>query len=108
MILALWENPAVVGLIVGAPMAILGALGWWRSRGMDAAAKQTATETLHAGRVAEVIAGLQSIINNLKDDNEELRDNLKDCDLRIEALRKRIDALYAEIRELRAENGRSS
>lgn len=93
MILTLWESPAVVGLIVGAPMAILGFLGWWRSRGMDAAAKEAAEETYHAGRVTQVVEGLESVIKGLQDDNRALRDYQGRLDRRIERLEQQIREL---------------
>jgi len=98
-VLAVWyDNPAVVGLIVGAPMAILGFLGWWRSRGMDAAATKVATESFQAGRVKEVVEGLQAVIEALQEDNKYLR-NTQD------RLRERIEKLEGRIREI--ENGRN-
>lgn len=98
MMLTLWESPAVVGLIVGAPMAILGFLGWWRSRGMDAEAKEEAEERYKAANVNQVIKGLESVIKALQDDNLVLRGTTQ-------RLEERIDKLEREIRELR--NGRN-
>lgn len=99
MMLTIWESPAVVGLIVGAPMAILGFLGWWRSRGMDATAAEAAEAQYHAGRVTQVVEGLESVIKGLQDDNKALRDYQG-------RLEQRVERLEREIREIR--NGKAT
>lgn len=96
--LTLWESPAVVGLIVGAPMAVVAFLGWWRTRGMDADAKDAAEETYQVARVKQVVDGLDNII-------ERVEGELRRAYERIERQDQRIERLEREIRELRAEKG---
>lgn len=99
-----YDNPAIVGLIIAAPASILGFLGWWRSRGMDEAAKVVAVEAERTTRGAEAREDLESIIDNLQADNKVLRDHQTRMEQRIEAIQERLDEIRAENRALRLEN----
>lgn len=99
MILAGWyDNPAVVGLIVGAPMAILAYLGWWRTRGLDETAKQVALEAKRTSHNTQVIEEFESIIKAMQGELRRLYQL-------VEALRKENEKLEGRIAEL--ENGRA-
>lgn len=104
MILAGWyDNPAVVGLIIGIPASVFAFLGWRRSSRQDADAKQREEEHRRTAHVTETREGMESIIAALQDDNKVLRGNQRRLETRVEALEREIRRLRGENRELRAE-----
>lgn len=88
--MATFENPVVVGILVGVPSAVLGFLGYQRSKTADKNAHEQ-------GAVGQIIAGLNSLVTQLSADNAELR-------TRIEAMEQKVTALEQALREER--NGR--
>lgn len=108
ILITVWyENPALVGLIIGAPMAILGFLGWMASKDRDEAVKE-----------AGIASGQAVWIGQVQEDNRELRERVGTLEERLDAveagsndlrdknrdLESENAKLHAEIEELRAEN----
>lgn len=86
-----WENPAVVGLILAIPSAVLGYLGYRRSRAIDEATEEAVTATGHVVSIQQVIDGLNGVIAALQADNKVLREDV--------ALR-RLKALASELEKV--------
>jgi len=77
-----FDHPAVIGLMIGVPSALLGYFGYRRSKRADTAAEKT-------GTITQVYTGLDRIIAALQADNADLRTRLS-----------RIEGLEAEVRTL--------
>lgn len=107
---AFWENPAVVGLIIAIPGAILGYLGYRRSLKVDEAAKQAGIATSQGISVGQAVDGLNKVIAALQEDNKVLRDDVKDLRAGVELIQARLDVvesgnldLVAKLREAERE-----
>lgn len=69
-----WSHPIVIGLIIGLPSAFLGFLGYRRSVRVD---QDAATALIIANRseeVAQIIDGLNKLVENLQEDNAAQRE----------------------------------
>lgn len=106
--LTVWyENPAIVGLILAIPSAVLGYLGWQLTKGRDAAVKDAAV----ASGQAMWMELVQQDNKDLREEVRELRRSVIEIQARIDAvelgstsLRARNQDLEREIADLRAEN----
>lgn len=108
-----WENPAVVGLIIGIPTFILGWLGYRRAIKVDKSAENAAVIAAQTGSVGQVIAGLNQLIENLQDDNKVWRESFKEISVKLaevigerDDLQKECDALKKKYNISNGENGR--
>lgn len=85
-----WENPAVVGLIIGIPAFILGYLGYRRAVKVDKSTDNAAVVAAQTGSVGQVISGLNDLIESLQEDNKIWRENFKELSLKLaEVIRER-------------------
>lgn len=99
MILAsLFENPAVIGLLVAIPSSALGYLGYRRSRQNDLVAEQAGIATTQNTSIGQVIAGLDGLVANLQEDNKALREAWRE---NVKELNSKIDVLVAEVQDLK-------
>lgn len=74
MILAdILSNPALVGLIVGLPATVLGVIALRRTMKVDRDAAATAAISAGATAARDVVKGLNTLIDNLQEDNQMLR-----------------------------------
>lgn len=108
----IWENPAVVGLILAMPATALGYLGYRRSRGVDEVAKQAGLASSQSTSVGQAIDGLNRVIDALQHDNKVLRDELILLKQGVELVQARLDVVEKENarleRELAKINGATS
>lgn len=91
-----WENPAVVGLLIGIPSFILGWLGYKRAVKVDRATENTAAIAAQSGEVSQVIAGLNILIENLQEDNKTWRENFKELSVKLAEVIKERDQLQKD------------
>lgn len=85
-----WDNPAVVGLIIGIPTFILGWLGYRRAVRVDKSTENAAVVAAQTGSVGQVISGLNDLIESLQEDNKIWRENFKELSLKLaEVIRER-------------------
>lgn len=98
-----FNNPAVIGLIVAIPSFILGYLAYRRSIKVDRFTEQTGFAASQTGALAQVINGLNQLIDNLQEDNQVLRDNLRDIRKRLDEITLERLAFIKEIDNLRFE-----
>lgn len=82
-----FDNPIVIGILIGLPSAAVAYLGYRR-------AKQADTSAHEQGTIGQIIAGLNSLVTQLSADNGELR-------TRVDAMEKKIAELEATLREER-------
>lgn len=71
-----WENPAVVGLILAIPGAILGYLGYRRSLEVDDATEQAGLVSGQTTTIALAVDSLNKVIAVLQEDNKILRGDI--------------------------------
>lgn len=91
-----WENPAVVGLIIGIPTFILGWLGYRRAVRVDKSTENAAVVAVQTGSVGQVISGLNDLIESLQEDNKIWRDNFKELSLKLAEVIKERDQIQKE------------
>jgi hypothetical protein len=98
-----WEAPiAVFSAVSGAG---LGYLAYRRSVKVDATTAQSGVATENRAGVAQIIDGLNQLIDNLQEDNVSFRADLKECAIRITAISKERDDLRLELAWLRRRYG---
>lgn len=98
ILVALFENPAVVGLLVAIPSASLGYLGYRRSRQNDLVAEQAGIATTQNTSIGQVIAGLDGLVANLQEENGRMRTAWRED---VQELKAKIDLLVAEVQDLK-------
>jgi len=98
----LW--PAVIGLLIGLPSALLGYLAYRRGTRSDKAAAQATISVAQSGSITQVIDGLNSLVGALQNDNaalrvahESLREALDRSELRVTQLSETLAKLRAEV-----------
>lgn len=94
----LWTNPAFVGLVIALPATAIGYLGYRRSRNLDRVAEQAGIATTNVTSIGQVVDGLNKIIVNLQEDNEDLRGEVISLRERLDALSARLDAALERLR----------
>lgn len=98
ILVALFENPVVVGILVAIPSSALGFLGYRRSRHNDLVAEQAGIATTQNTSIGQVIAGLDGLVANLQEDNKALREAWRE---NVKELNSKIDGLVAEVQDLK-------
>lgn len=93
---SLMENPAVVGLLVAIPSAALGYLGYRRSRQNDLVAERAGIATTQSASIGQVVAGMDSLVANLQEDNRALREHVKELNVKL-------DQIISECQDLKRE-----
>jgi hypothetical protein len=94
-----WEAP--IGVFSAITGAGLGFLAYRRSIHVDAVSTQSGIATDNRAGTAQIIDGLNKLIDNLQEDNQSFRDDLKQCAVRIEAISAERDVLRLELAKLR-------
>ena len=100
-------NPVLQALLIGLPATVLGFLAWWRSRRVDAIAEQSGAVTETRAGTAQIIEGLNQLIDNLQEDNAVVREGFRFLTQRLDEITKERDALRAEVAELRRRYGQA-
>jgi hypothetical protein len=92
---------ALYALVVALPSFLIGFLAYKRSVKVDAVAAQSGLSADSRAGAAQVIEGLNQLIDNLQEDNKEFREGIRYCTARFEAvalerdeLRQRLAHLY--------------
>lgn len=91
-----WTNPAIIGLVIGVPSFILGVLGYRRAVKVDKATNTAAMIAAQSGTTAQIIAGLNVLIENLQEDNKTWRENFKELSLKLAEVVKERDQLQKD------------
>lgn len=79
-------HPVIQAILIGLPATILGILAYRRSRKVDAVAEQSGVATETRAGIAQIIQGLNDMIENLQEDNQVFRAEGKDWAVRIKNL----------------------
>ena len=98
-------DPIIQAILIGLPATALGFLAWWRSRKVDAVAEQSGAVTETRAGTAQVIDGLNQLIDNLQDDNRLFREDIKYLTLRLDVIVKERDELRRELNRLNRKYG---
>lgn len=104
---ALMADPIVTGFALAIPATVISLLGLRRAYHNDKVTEQSGIVAGNATAVAQVISGLNQIIDNLQDDNRVFREEIKALtrnfreevkllNVRLEAVIKERDALRKE------------
>lgn len=96
----LLNNPAIIGLVVAIPSFVLGYLAYRQSKKVDRATEQSGVADDQLNAVGQVLSGLNQLIDNLQDDNKELRENIKLIGIKLKEVVEERDALLKEINRL--------
>lgn len=96
---------AAVGIAIGLPSAALGYLAYRRSRKVDALSAQSGVAVENREGLALIIAGLNSHIDNLQDDNKSFRDDIRFLTSRLDAIQDERDLLKLELARMRRKYG---
>lgn len=99
-----WEQVGG-GLALAAPSFALGYLAYRRSRTVDAVSAQSGVASDTRAGTAQVIDGLNKLIDNLQEDNKDFRDDIKQCALDLKAVVVERDELRLELARLRRRYG---
>lgn len=100
----------LTALVIGLPSFLLGFLAYRRARKVDAVAAQSGVITETRAGTAQIIEGLNLLIDQLQDDNKThrddmraVRDDIRDLTLRLGVVSRERDELWQERNELRRE-----
>lgn len=96
---------AILAILIGVPSLVIGLLSWVRSRKVDAVAAQSGALTETRAGTAQIIEGLNLLIDQLQDDNKTFRDDIKYLTLRLDAIAKERDELRRELNRLQRKYG---
>jgi peptidoglycan hydrolase CwlO-like protein len=94
---ALFENPALVGLIIALPSLLLGYLGYRSSVKKDAVAQTVNVASAEHRTIEQVIDAQTDLIGSLQNDNRDLRSEIRALNRKLDALKKQIDGLPARL-----------
>lgn len=94
-------NEALVALIAAVPAFLIGFLAYRRSLKVDEVSEQSGLASNHRAGTAQVIEGLNKLIDQLQEDNESFRRDIKDLAARLVVITAERDALKLEVARLR-------
>lgn len=80
---------------------LLGWFGYRRSKKADSVAER-------AGAVEQIINGLNTLVDNLQEDNKILRDNVKELRDALQAVTQERDEIRAELKALVRQHGKAT
>lgn len=98
-------HPIPQAILIGLPATALGFLAYWRSRKVDAVAEQSGVANESRAGTAQIIEGLNSLIDNLQIDNKQFRDDIRYCASRLDAISIERDRFREEVARLRRRYG---
>lgn len=98
-------NEILIALAGGVASIVVGVLTYRRSKVVDATSAQSGIASNHRAGTAQIIEGLNALIDQLQEDNDNFRGDIKDLLERCEVVRIERDALKLEIARLRRKYG---
>lgn len=98
-----WNHPAVIGIIIAIPSFLLGYLGYRRSVQVDKITEQSGAASSQQGAIAQVISGLNSLIEVLQEDNKILREGISDLQSKLDKMTREQLDLIEQVAHLREE-----
>lgn len=100
MIYQITIGQALIGLIAGFPSVTIAYLAYRRSQRVDTVAEQAGIATRSTESIQQVIDGLNTLIENLQEDNRVLRAKVRDLEERLTRIIADCQALRAEVHSL--------
>lgn len=94
------DHPLILVLAGAIVPTVLGILAYRRGAKADKAAERSAIEAHRAASVAQVIQGLEGLIDSLQEDNKVLRLDVRRCAVKLEQVIIERDQLKEEIKKL--------
>jgi len=94
-----WGQVAMA-LLIGAPSFALGYLALQRSKRVDAISAQSGVVTDARAGTSQIIEGLNRLIDNLQEDNQSFREDIRHLTIRIDALTAERDELRTRLNRL--------
>lgn len=98
-----WSHPAIIGLTIGIPSFILGWLGYRRAIKVDKSVENAALIAAQTGSAGQVIAGLNTLIENLQEDNKGLRNDIKELREEFKGMSLKLTEVIKERDQIRRE-----
>lgn len=96
-----WSHPLVVGI----PGFLFAGIGLWLAFRKDKSTESAAVIAAQTGSVAQVIAGLNKLIENLQDDNKVYRENFKELTVKLVEVIKERDQIQKDYNALAKKYG---
>lgn len=93
-------NPIIVGTALAVPATAISLLGLRRAYRNDKITEQAGIVTGNTEGVAQVIGGLNGIIDSLQEDNKVFRQELRVLNVRLEVVTRERDELRRELDRL--------
>lgn len=87
----------IIGVGIGAPATAIALVGLRRAYRNDKITEQSGIVTGNQEAIAQVIGGLNGIIDSLQEDNKVFREELKTLNVRLEIVTKERDELRREL-----------
>lgn len=99
-------DPAIVVALVGGSVSLTAAvMGYRRSKVVDATSAQSGAANNHRAGTAQILEGLNDLIDQLQENNETIRSDIKDLAARLQVVTAERDALRIEVARLRRKYG---
>lgn len=95
------DSSSLVALFGIISTGLLGWFGYRRSKKADTVAER-------AGAVEQIINGLNTLVDNLQEDNKILRDNVKELRDALQAVTQERDEIRAELKALVRQHGKAA
>lgn len=100
------DRTAVIVAVVGAAVSLtIGFLGHQRSKKVDATSAQSGVASHHQAGTAQIIEGLNRLVDQLQEDNSDFRQDIEKLVVRLEVITVERDALRLEVVRLRRKYG---
>lgn len=100
------SSSTVIVALVGAAVSLtIAFLGHRRSKLVDATSAQSGVASNHRAGTAQVLEGLNDLVDQLQEDNQSFRLDIKDLAARLNVVTLERDALKLELARLRRKYG---
>lgn len=94
-------NDVVIALVAAIPAFIIGVLAYRRSLKVDQVSEQSGVASNHRAGTAQVLDGLNALVDQLQEDNASFRIDIKDLAARLNVVTLERDALKLEVARLK-------
>lgn len=95
-------DPAIVVALVGGSVSLTAAvMGYRRSKVVDATSAQSGAANNHRAGTAQILEGLNDLVDQLQEDNASFRLDIKDLAARLNVVTLERDALKLEVARLK-------